>query len=133
MVLYGCTELEKNITFSKVLHNCKGSRYSLYSWAKDAPSLELPINVGFPVGQEDNPIKYLGVSIHYADPSSEPDFSGFIINLKFSFRMRFFCKNWWKLESLKTSNAIRLSSTRRVKRSIYCIQRLQNNMAEWLV
>uniref|UniRef100_A0A914E9L5 Peptidylglycine monooxygenase n=1 Tax=Acrobeloides nanus TaxID=290746 RepID=A0A914E9L5_9BILA len=81
MVLYGCTELEKNITFSKVLYNCKGSRYSLYSWAKDAPSLELPVNVGFPVGQEDNPIKYLGVSIHYADPSSEPDFSGMTLHI----------------------------------------------------
>ena len=68
--------MEKNITFSKELHNCRGPQYWLYGWAKNAPSLELPKEIGFPVGQEDSPIKYLGVNIHYADPLTEQDFSG---------------------------------------------------------
>lgn len=37
----------------------------LYAWARNAPKLKLPENVGFKVGR-DSPIKYLVLQVHYA-------------------------------------------------------------------
>uniref|UniRef100_A0A1Q3FR79 peptidylglycine monooxygenase n=1 Tax=Culex tarsalis TaxID=7177 RepID=A0A1Q3FR79_CULTA len=37
----------------------------IYAWARDAPKLELPENVGFKVGK-DSPIKYIVLQVHYA-------------------------------------------------------------------
>lgn len=37
----------------------------IYAWARDAPKLELPEDVGFKVGK-DSPIKYIVLQVHYA-------------------------------------------------------------------
>uniref|UniRef100_A0A1B6C5R3 peptidylglycine monooxygenase n=1 Tax=Clastoptera arizonana TaxID=38151 RepID=A0A1B6C5R3_9HEMI len=76
MLLYGCTEPGS----SKPVWNCgemsssdmdedsgspcgSGSQI-IYAWARDAPKLELPKDVGFEVGG-DSPIQYLVLQVHY--------------------------------------------------------------------
>ncbi len=56
----------------------------MYAWAKDAPQLELPEDVGFRIGK-DSDVKYLVLQVHYAALDHIPadgDDSG--IFLKFS-------------------------------------------------
>lgn len=52
----------------------------VYAWARDAPRLELPPDVGFKVGK-DSPIKYLVLQVHYmhAFEQGKLDDSGVII------------------------------------------------------
>lgn len=46
---------------------CGENKHSqiIYAWARDAPKLELPEDVGFKVGK-DSPIKYIVLQVHYA-------------------------------------------------------------------
>lgn len=95
MLLYGCGEPGSD----KSVWNCgemnsggdmdeetsgvcgQGSASQIvYAWARDAPKLELPQDVGFKVGQ-DSPIKYLVLQVHYmhAFASGKTDDSGIFI------------------------------------------------------
>ncbi|XP_033225121.1 peptidylglycine alpha-hydroxylating monooxygenase [Belonocnema kinseyi] len=44
---------------------CGADSQIIYAWARDAPKLNLPNNVGFKVGG-DSPIQYLVLQVHYA-------------------------------------------------------------------
>ncbi|XP_046662518.1 peptidylglycine alpha-hydroxylating monooxygenase-like [Homalodisca vitripennis] len=79
MLLYGCTKPGSN----KPVWNCgemastseqesyetasvcESGSTILYAWARDAPKLELPQDVGFKVGGR-SPIQYLVLQVHYA-------------------------------------------------------------------
>lgn len=52
----------------------------IYAWARDAPRLDLPHDVGFKVGL-DSPIQYLVLQVHYAHmlPQGTQDSSGIIL------------------------------------------------------
>lgn len=52
----------------------------VYAWARDAPKLSLPQDVGFKVGK-DSPIKYLVLQVHYMNkfPEDKRDDSGIFI------------------------------------------------------
>lgn len=43
---------------------CKSGSQIVYAWARDAPRLALPPDVGFLIGR-DSPIKYLVLQVHY--------------------------------------------------------------------
>ncbi len=63
---------------------CSSKPQILYAWAKDAPKLELPEDVGFRIGK-DSDVKYLVLQVHYSSLDHIPadgDDSG--IFLKFS-------------------------------------------------
>uniref|UniRef100_A0AC35TIH0 Peptidylglycine monooxygenase n=1 Tax=Rhabditophanes sp. KR3021 TaxID=114890 RepID=A0AC35TIH0_9BILA len=84
MLLYGCEEPASDAGFWRGHDTCRGSTHILYAWARNAPSLKLPKNVGFPVGEASPSIKYLVLQVHYATPfqGRVKDFSG--INLHIS-------------------------------------------------
>lgn len=60
----------------------------VYAWARDAPKLSLPTDVGFKVGA-DSPIKYLVLQVHYMSkfPKNKRDDSG-IYNSKHMLKFR---------------------------------------------
>ncbi|KAI5639692.1 putative peptidylglycine alpha-hydroxylating monooxygenase 1 [Phthorimaea operculella] len=77
MLLYGCTEPGSNDLVwgcgemqgsedesYKHASPCKSGSQVVYAWARDAPSLQLPKDVGFLIGK-DSPIKYLVLQVHY--------------------------------------------------------------------
>lgn len=53
----------------------------IYAWARDAPKLTLPTDVGFKVGA-DSPVKYIVLQVHYAHkfPEAKTDDSGVIMH-----------------------------------------------------
>ncbi|XP_035211350.1 peptidylglycine alpha-hydroxylating monooxygenase-like isoform X2 [Stegodyphus dumicola] len=63
---------------------CSSGFQVIYAWAKDAPPLELPNEVGFKVGNSSG-INYLVLQVHYADVdkflNGGTDNSGIIISL----------------------------------------------------
>ncbi|XP_057305603.1 peptidyl-glycine alpha-amidating monooxygenase-like [Hydractinia symbiolongicarpus] len=73
MLLFGCEEPFKKDTY----WNCRemqpvcatGSQSIMYAWAKNAPSLKMPENVGFRVGKHST-VKYLVLQVHYMDVSA---------------------------------------------------------------
>ncbi|XP_038208251.1 peptidylglycine alpha-hydroxylating monooxygenase [Zerene cesonia] len=91
MLLYGCSEPGSNdsvwscgeMQSSKVdsmyatSSPCSNGSQIVYAWARDAPSLELPPDVGFLIGR-DSPIKYLVLQVHYMSkfPAGKTDNSG---------------------------------------------------------
>jgi peptidylglycine monooxygenase len=54
---------------------CSSGSQIVYAWAKDAPELKLPKDVGFKVGGESS-IQYLVLQVHYMHQLPEPDYSG---------------------------------------------------------
>jgi peptidylglycine monooxygenase len=54
---------------------CADGAQIIYAWARDAPQLTLPKDVGFLVGGKTK-IHHLVVQIHYMHPMTEPDYSG---------------------------------------------------------
>lgn len=79
MLLYGCGEPGSKKTVwncgemvqafsSEASSPCGVQSHSqiLYAWARDAPKLDLPEDVGFKVGYE-SPIKYIVLQVHYAN------------------------------------------------------------------
>ncbi|KAJ2940619.1 hypothetical protein O0L34_g14725 [Tuta absoluta] len=90
MLLYGCTEPGSNDLVwgcgemqgtedekYKIASPCKSGSQVVYAWARDAPSLHLPKDVGFLIGK-DSPIKYLVLQVHYMSkfPKGKTDNSG---------------------------------------------------------
>ncbi|PAV76567.1 hypothetical protein WR25_19203 [Diploscapter pachys] len=84
MLLYGCTEPFDSSGFWKGHMTCgQGRSYILYAWARNAPNLVLPPDVGFSIGNADDGIKYLVLQVHYAQPFSGniKDFSGVTLHV----------------------------------------------------
>lgn len=96
MLLYGCGEPGN---YDKSYWNCgemnsgpgvevsptcapNSASQIIYAWARDAPKLTLPIDVGFKVGAGTN-IQYLVLQVHYMTPQ-EHDKSG--LHLLFTLR-----------------------------------------------
>ncbi|CAH0592234.1 unnamed protein product [Chrysodeixis includens] len=91
MLLYGCSEPGSNESVWSCgemhrnevddLYNtaspCRSGSQIVYAWARDAPSLHLPKDVGFLIGK-DSPIKYLVLQVHYMHrfPEDKTDNSG---------------------------------------------------------
>ncbi|KOB78053.1 Uncharacterized protein OBRU01_03039, partial [Operophtera brumata] len=53
----------------------------VYAWARDAPSLLLPEDVGFLIGK-DSPIKYLVLQVHYMKRFPSTLVSGYVVHQK---------------------------------------------------
>jgi len=95
MLLYGCEEpgvseafyncgdmATNNYKGVKTSRPCKKGSTILYAWAKNAPKLDLPPDVGFKVGGPKSKIKYLVLQIHYASVDKIPpegDTSGVVL------------------------------------------------------
>ncbi|KAL4713924.1 hypothetical protein ACJJTC_015578 [Scirpophaga incertulas] len=91
MLLYGCLEPGSNDSVWSCgemqtneiddLYNtaspCRSGSQIVYAWARDAPSLQLPEDVGFLIGKN-SAIKYLVLQIHYMHkfPEGKTDNSG---------------------------------------------------------
>ncbi|CAK1544472.1 unnamed protein product [Leptosia nina] len=91
MLLYGCSEpgsndpvwscgeMQSNMIdkMYTTASPCRSGSQIVYAWARDAPSLELPPEVGFLLGR-DSPIKYLVLQVHYMSkfPEGKTDNSG---------------------------------------------------------
>lgn len=91
-IAWDCGEMMKasvNVTtsFNKA-PICQGQSHILYAWAKDAPALKLPQQVGFKVGGSDTGIHFLVLQVHYAHTHAFDkdlllkDNSGLILELK---------------------------------------------------
>ena len=52
---------------------CARGQQIIYAWAKNAPQLRLPKDVGFKVGGRDSKIKYLVLQVHYASVANIPE------------------------------------------------------------
>lgn len=59
MLLYGCDEPAQQATVWKGGGTCGGSSHILYAWARNAPSLTLPENVGFAIGNPDDSVQWV--------------------------------------------------------------------------
>jgi hypothetical protein len=83
MLLYGCTQPAYEAQFWKGGATCSGGSHILWAWARNAPSLSLPDEVAFPVGNPGDSIQYLVLQIHYAKPfeGHVRDYSGVTIYL----------------------------------------------------
>lgn len=83
ILLYGCTIPAYQKSFWKGGATCNGPSFILYAWARNAPSLELPKDVAFPIGNLDDPVQYIVMQIHYAHPfiGKVRDFSGVKLHL----------------------------------------------------
>merc|ERR1711992_20814 len=96
MILYGCKSPSKQETiyncgamaikdpqYSSASQPCGSGQQVVYAWAKNAPELELPENVGFGVGGPDSEIDWLVLQVHYASIDyipEEGDKSGVILH-----------------------------------------------------
>lgn len=78
LLLFGCRKPFRKNGFWEGGQTCNSPSHILYAWAKNAPSLFLPRNVGFSVGHEMDPIKFLVLQVHYAFPFNGKilDYSG---------------------------------------------------------
>ncbi|KAI6207681.1 hypothetical protein M3Y96_00034600 [Aphelenchoides besseyi] len=83
MLLYGCDQPAYQSQVWKGGATCAGSSHILYAWARNAPSLTLPENVGFAIGNENDPVQYIVLQIHYAHPfqGQVEDYSGVTMHL----------------------------------------------------
>ncbi|KAI1731404.1 NHL repeat domain-containing protein [Ditylenchus destructor] len=83
MLLYGCSQPAYDKDFWRGGATCGSSTHILYAWARNAPPLTLPEGVAFPIGNEDDPVQYLVLQIHYARPfdGKVRDFSGVTLHL----------------------------------------------------
>lgn len=64
--IWNCGEMTQADSDEDSGSPCAGGSHSqiIYAWARDAPRLDLPENVGFKVGKN-SPIKYLVLQVHY--------------------------------------------------------------------
>ncbi|OTF84011.1 peptidyl-glycine alpha-amidating monooxygenase-like protein, partial [Euroglyphus maynei] len=81
IIIFGCrnlhrrTQLYPNHWPCSHSQLCPGMRV-IYAWGRNAPSLQLPKDVGFHVGGGLSDINFLVLQAHYAHPLSEHDSSG---------------------------------------------------------
>jgi len=89
MLLYGCSMpgSGSDVWDCGEMHNdengndyqqgpvCADGAHIIYAWARDAPQLTLPKDVGFLVGGKTR-IHYLVLQVHYMHPMEQPDYSG---------------------------------------------------------
>uniref|UniRef100_A0A0K0FFE0 Peptidylglycine monooxygenase n=1 Tax=Strongyloides venezuelensis TaxID=75913 RepID=A0A0K0FFE0_STRVS len=79
MILFGCASLPIKSNFWKGHSTCGlGKSSIIYAWARNAPSLDLPKDVAFAIGEVSTGVNYLVLQIHYADPfrGNVKDYSG---------------------------------------------------------
>ncbi|XP_049873916.1 peptidylglycine alpha-hydroxylating monooxygenase [Pectinophora gossypiella] len=64
--VWGCGEMQSNEIddMYKTASPCRSGSQIVYAWARDAPALQLPKDVGFLIGKN-SPIKYLVLQVHY--------------------------------------------------------------------
>lgn len=67
ILLFGCDEPASSEDYWHCGQLCKSQEQILFAWAKNAPPLNLPKDVGFHVGGQTN-IKYIVIQIHYVNP-----------------------------------------------------------------
>lgn len=67
ILLFGCDEPASSEDYWHCGQLCKSQEQILFAWAKNAPPLNLPKDVGFRVGGQTN-IKYIVIQIHYVNP-----------------------------------------------------------------
>jgi peptidylglycine monooxygenase len=82
--IWNCGEMSQRDNTDEVSASpCGEGSHSqiIYAWARDAPKLELPENVGFKVGK-DSPIKYIVLQVHYAHVEK---FKGLFADRKYLF------------------------------------------------
>ncbi|CAG9581176.1 unnamed protein product [Danaus chrysippus] len=81
-LVWSCGEMQNNDIDSRynTASPCQSGSQIVYAWARDAPSLKLPEDVGFLVG-ENSPIKYLVLQVHYMHkfPEGQTDNSGVLL------------------------------------------------------
>ena len=70
--LFSCGEMGRILEGTKQAAPCARGQQIIYAWARNAPSLELPEDVGFKVGGGGD-IKYLVLQVHYASVDKIPD------------------------------------------------------------
>jgi len=58
---------------------CADGAHIIYAWARDAPELKLPKDVGFRVGGKTR-LQYLVLQVHYMHPLEHPDYSGLTLH-----------------------------------------------------
>jgi len=83
--LFSCGEMGRVLEGTKQAAPCRSGQQILYAWAKNAPKLDLPRDVGFKVGGQKAEIKFLVLQVHYASVDNIPvtgDRSG--VNLKYT-------------------------------------------------
>ncbi|KAF7640047.1 hypothetical protein Mgra_00000490 [Meloidogyne graminicola] len=84
MLIYGCTtQAISDKNFWKGGGTCGSGNHILYAWARNAPSLVLPNNVGFAIGNEGDSVQYIVLQIHYSKKfqGNVIDFSGVTLHL----------------------------------------------------
>jgi hypothetical protein len=83
ILLYGCAQPAYPSSFWQGTATCAGMAHILYAWARNAPDLELPKDVAIPIGNQDDPVQYLVMQIHYSHPfeGNVRDFSGIKLHL----------------------------------------------------
>ncbi|KAE9546607.1 hypothetical protein FO519_010181, partial [Halicephalobus sp. NKZ332] len=83
ILLYGCTVPASPEKVWKGGATCNGPSRILYAWARNAPSLELPEDVAFPIGNSGDAVQYIVMQIHYARTfvGKVRDFSGVKLHL----------------------------------------------------
>ncbi|XP_045771025.1 peptidylglycine alpha-hydroxylating monooxygenase [Maniola jurtina] len=80
--VWSCGEMQSNEIDDRynTASPCKSGSQIVYAWARDAPRLEMPPEVGFLIGH-DSPIKYLVLQVHYMMkfPEGKTDNSGVLL------------------------------------------------------
>jgi len=70
--LFSCGEMGRILEGTKQAAPCARGQQIIYAWARNAPDLDLPEDVGFKVGGGGS-IKYLVLQVHYASVDKIPD------------------------------------------------------------
>uniref|UniRef100_A0A6A7G7G2 Peptidyl-glycine alpha-amidating monooxygenase B-like n=1 Tax=Hirondellea gigas TaxID=1518452 RepID=A0A6A7G7G2_9CRUS len=82
MLLYGCSDVPQKTGYWDCGHHgvCTGGRI-MYAWAKNAPGIHLPPDVGYRIGGQ-GAVKFLTLQIHYSLPlTGVEDHSGLVMEL----------------------------------------------------
>ncbi|XP_070543295.1 peptidyl-glycine alpha-amidating monooxygenase B-like [Ptychodera flava] len=87
MLLYGCEEpAQYSQSWPCEQSTCRGGSKILYAWARNAPNLNLPEDVGFKVGGNSHS-KYLVLQVHYNNVDSfragDTDYSGIQLHMTY--------------------------------------------------
>jgi len=70
--LFSCGEMGRVLKGTKQASPCRSGQEVIYAWAKNAPELTLPEDVGFKVGGSKSGIKFLVLQVHYASTDKIP-------------------------------------------------------------
>ncbi|XP_022332159.2 peptidyl-glycine alpha-amidating monooxygenase A-like isoform X2 [Crassostrea virginica] len=89
ILLFGCDEPASTKDYWHCGRLCKSQEQILFAWAKNAPRLKLPKDVGFHVGGKTS-IKYIVIQVHYVNPlpAGSLDTSGIRLSMT-SLRQRY--------------------------------------------